>query len=101
MTLPDDTRRRRILREYVDPREEQAEQPVTQRFATLEAPVRVVPVERPVCAEHKDCEQRIRSLEMWRALVEQWLKPFRILVAAALGGVGVGIAAWLLGHFGK
>jgi pyruvate dehydrogenase complex dehydrogenase (E1) component len=96
--MGEDTRRRRILQEYV-----QEEQPDTRRFPTLQqAPqVQVIPVEKPTCAEHRECEQRIRSLEMWRALVEQWLKPVRILVAAALGGVGVGIAAWLLGHFGK
>jgi hypothetical protein len=50
--MGDDTRRRRILREYVDEREERDDQPVTERFATLEAPVRAFTVERPVCAAH-------------------------------------------------
>jgi hypothetical protein len=67
--LPDDTRRRRILREYVDEREEpREEQPDTRRFQTLEPPVRVLTADRPTCGEpHGRVCLRMDHLELTAA----------------------------------
>lgn len=92
--MADTGRRERILAEY-----NRGQQPITSEFPLVEAPARVIPVERPVCDEHRDCEKRIRALEMWRALVEDRGKPIRIMVAAAIGGGGGALGAWLIGHF--
>jgi hypothetical protein len=98
LTVADTGRRDRVLERYN--REQQSDdQPDTSRFPVVEAPARVIRVERQVCEDHKECEQRIRALEMWRALAEDRAKPIRIIIAAALGGGGVALGAWLLGHF--
>ena len=97
--MADTGRRDRVLQRYNQGQPEEDQRSDTSRFPVVEAPARVIRVERPVCEEHKECEQRIRALEMWRALAEDRAKPIRIMIAAALGGGGVALGAWLLGHF--
>lgn len=46
--------------QQVEPEEEQ---PVTQRFPTLEAPVRILTAERPTCPSHSGIQVRLDHLE--------------------------------------
>jgi hypothetical protein len=102
--MPDE--RDRKLRAYLSREEaEQAQQeqaqPSTGRFPVLERATQIIPVERPTCPEHRDCEGRIRALEIWRAAYEQKWKPLSFVIAAAVGGLITGGIAFALSQIGK
>jgi len=98
--MPDE--RDRKLRAYLSREEaEQAQQqPVTARFATVEQPTRIIPVERPCCDHHKDIEDRMRVVERAQIVWEAKWKPLWFLIAAAGGGLVTAGVAWALGRLG-
>jgi hypothetical protein len=95
--------RDRRFRQYIAQQQAAAQeqaQPVTQRFATLEQPTRIIPVERPVCDHHRDIEARMRVVERAQIVWEAKWKPLWFLMAAAGGGLVTAGIGWALGRLG-